>query len=170
MSMTDKDKKFDNYDDFLKASETGESEELADESLEESQTYESDYSDFKSLFPRWSIDGEVARSLIRFPDSWHERVMGVCMVLMVMAAFSPVMSIAMYVADFSLPHLSFVFGLGAFFILSVFVGKMSFWFPLMGVIVLLKAVAFRESAADSCIFLALFLTIYLMHRIKSQES
>jgi hypothetical protein len=179
----EKQEKFDNFDDFMQASgidrdDVGKLPEKYDDIARASDYDIPVYDEFESfwhLFPKMSADWSVIKNFIRFPDDLYERVIGICMLIMVAAACSPILSIAyaMFATEaseaFGTYYLYFSFGLTIFFLFSVLVGKMSFWLPMVAIIVLLKFLVFDVSRTDAYMASAMFLTIYLMYRKKREK-
>jgi hypothetical protein len=113
---------------------------------------------FRGLFPRLCIKWEVIKDLYSYAEDVYEKIMAVCMALIVAAAVNPMMVFAITLRhsdiDVRVPWFLFLGGIILFVIISLLALNKSFSLIAIGVIAVLKAYPFSAAAADTfCIFL-----------------
>ena len=128
----------------------------------------SDNNTLKGLFPKWGISFEKIRELFNFPDDKYEKIISVCMVLAVIAVFNPIMIAAYTIIHGSVLSLAFLILMVALAIFSVI--RKNFSLIIIGIILLLKLLLFREAMSDALIACAIMLFIYLLVGFKANKS
>jgi hypothetical protein len=123
--------------------------------------------DFLALFSEKCITTEKIRELYQFPDYKYDKVIAVCMAVMVAAVFNPIMMIAFFIITSRLFYLAFLLsliGVGIIFLL-----RKKFPLIVLGVIAALKLFPFREATSDTFIALAAVSIVYLLVRVRHEE-
>jgi hypothetical protein len=177
------DKKYDNFDDFL------ESVKSEEKPIHERRINRDDcgklpiklesrdnkveipvvkYNKFTKLFPKACIDWDIIRDLFGNGVTKYDKVMGVCMFLILAAVFNPFLIISyafILGGSDGLTRLGILGGMFIFFCVSAFSVKANFWLPAMAVITVIK-LFLEEGRTDSLIAVSMMLFIYLLFRMK----
>ena len=120
---------------------------------------------FLALFEGKCISANKIRELYHFPDYKHDKIIAVCMVLIVIAVFNPLMMLAFFITTANLFKLAFLLLLIVFGVLSVLRKKFSL--IILGIIATLKLFPFHEAMSDTFIALAIVTFVYLLVRRRS---
>ncbi|MCL1831299.1 MAG: hypothetical protein FWG45_00135 [Oscillospiraceae bacterium] len=127
---------------------------------------------FKDLFPERSIHGEIIHNFLFSPDDIYERIMGVCMLLTLLAAFNPVLiginAVAYGIENVDFLRIAFLLALAGGFLFCTMWIKRSYPVYFLLPITILK-MFFREGVGDIFLALAFMATVYLMFRVKERK-
>jgi len=171
---------FNNFDDFLDANnlpkppkndQVPDLPDLPDYNAEESANEPKPVikSDFWGYFPRSSISLNVIKDLIKFPQDRFEKLMGICMILVLAATFNPII-VGIYAFDMEDPYRYFFLAfMILFFAVSVIFSNKSIWLPGIVLFAAAKAVPFSESRADTLLAAAFMTMIILLYRMKKTK-
>ncbi|MCL1881069.1 MAG: hypothetical protein FWF76_02700 [Oscillospiraceae bacterium] len=186
-----KEKIYDNFDDFIantqsektenfenleytplhqrkiERNEDGKFAECFHKHVEDEPPKRDDYT-FSGLFPANSVNFTTVKNLIFASHDIYEKIIGICMFILVGAVFNPLLHIAIAYATTDFLRVGYVLFMAGFFLYCILAVNATFPFLILVVIASGKLLFFHEGIGDVLIAVAMFATVYLMFSMKKR--